>query len=41
LSTGSKPYYSNIPPRPAYLKYLKQHKYGDAYKILSKAWNMQ
>ena len=41
LSTGSTPYYSNIPPRPVYLKYLKQRGYDSAYKILSKAWQMQ
>lgn len=41
LSTGRTPYYSNVPPRPVYLKYLKEHGYGSAYKILSKAWGMQ
>jgi hypothetical protein len=40
LSTGPTPYYSNIPPRDVYLKYLKENGYEAEYQMLKEAWGL-
>lgn len=40
LSTGPTPYYSNIPPREVYLKYLKESGYKAEYQLLKDAWGL-
>lgn len=40
LSTSPTPYYSNIPPREVYLKYLKEYGYEAEYRILKDAWGL-